>query len=220
MTAQRQLFRGSRRHVADLALAGRRRTLAVELPAEADAVRTEVRAFLDRLRQQDHSDWTVSIVEAGYLVPYWPRPWGRAAGPIEQLVVDEEFSAAHVRRPHLQVGAWVLPTLITHGTAAQQERWIGPTMRGEILWCQMFSEPGAGSDLASLTTRAERIEGGWRLTGQKVWTTMAQLAQWGICLARTGPLPAGGGTGPRTDRHEGITCFMVDMGADGLDIRP
>ena len=111
-----------------------------------------------------------------------------------------------VRRPHLQVGAWVLPTLIAHGNDQQQERWIGPTMRGEIMWCQLFSEPGAGSDLASLTTRAEKVDGGWSLTGQKVWTTMAHIADWGICLARTEP---------NAPKHDGITCFIVDMNTPG-----
>jgi alkylation response protein AidB-like acyl-CoA dehydrogenase len=109
------------------------------------------------------------------------------------------------------VGAWVLPTLIAHGTPDQQERFIPPTLRGELTWCQMFSEPGAGSDLAALSTRAERVDGGWSLTGQKVWTTMAHLADWGLCLARTDP---------DAPKHLGITCFLVDMTAPGLDVRP
>lgn len=210
-TAMRQLLPGSAARCGELALAGIRRTLRAELPPEADAIRAEVRSFLDELRTHEKSEWNRRIADAGYLVPYWPRPWGRNAGPVEQLVIDEEFASARVRRPHLQVGAWVLPTLIAHGTPEQQERWIRPTLYGEILWCQMFSEPGAGSDLASLTTRAERVEGGWLLTGQKVWTTMAHLAHWGICLARTNP---------RVDKHEGITCFMVDMSSPGVEIRP
>jgi 3-oxochol-4-en-24-oyl-CoA dehydrogenase len=105
----------------------------------------------------------------------------------------------------------VLPTLIVHGTPQQQERFIGPTLAGEILWCQMFSEPGAGSDLASLTTRADKIDGGWAITGQKVWTTMAHIADWGICLARTNP------TAPK---HLGISCFLVDLKTPGIDVRP
>jgi alkylation response protein AidB-like acyl-CoA dehydrogenase len=116
-----------------------------------------------------------------------------------------------VRRPHLAVGAWSLPTLIAYGTPEQQERWMGPTLRGDMNWCQMFSEPGAGSDLASLSTKASRVDGGWLLTGQKVWTSMAVQADWGICLARTDPtLP----------KHAGITCFFVDMKTEGLEIRP
>jgi alkylation response protein AidB-like acyl-CoA dehydrogenase len=209
-----QLFSGGRQAVHDvarLAIDGTRRSFSIELPAEAEAHRTEVRTFLDDLRAHDKSEWNARMAEAGYLVPYWPKPWGRDAGAVEQIVIDQEFVAARVRRPHLQVGAWVLPTLIAHGTTEQQERWIGPTLRGEILWCQLFSEPGAGSDLASLSMKAERVEGGWSLTGQKVWTTMAHIANWGICLARTNP---------DVPKHDGITCFIVDMTASGIDVRP
>ncbi len=109
------------------------------------------------------------------------------------------------------MGAWALPNLIVHGTEEQRERWIMPTLRGEIGWCQLFSEPGAGSDLAALSTKATRVEGGWLLNGQKVWTSMAKEADWGICLARTNPEAA---------KHDGISCFMVDMKTPGIDIRP
>ena len=109
------------------------------------------------------------------------------------------------------VGAWALPNLIVHGTEEQQARWILPTLRGEIQWCQLFSEPGAGSDLASLSMRATRVEGGWVLNGQKVWTSGAKEADWGICLARTDP---------DKPKHDGISCFMVDMRTPGIDIRP
>ena len=200
-----------RHRVAELATAGHRRSLAIELPEGHDEIRAEVRHFVRETMAADKAEWTPRMADAGYLVPYWPPPWGRGAGPVEQLVIDEEFAAAKLRRPHLQVGAWVLPTLIAHGTPDQQHRWIPGTLRGEISWCQMFSEPGAGSDLASLTTRAQRTDGGWLLTGQKVWTTLAHQAQFAICLARTDP---------ERPKHEGITCFIVDMGADGLDIRP
>jgi alkylation response protein AidB-like acyl-CoA dehydrogenase len=151
------------------------------------------------------------MADEGFIAPHWPRPWGRDATPVEQLVIDEEFRDAHVRRPHLAVGAWVLPTLVAHGTPEQQERFIPPTLRGELSWCQMFSEPGAGSDLAALTTRATRVDGGWSITGQKVWTSMAREADWAICLARTDP---------SVPKHDGITCFLVDMRTDGIDVRP
>ena len=201
----------ARRSVVQLARAGVRRELAVDLPPEAEPIAREVRAFLEDLKTHDKSEWRPLIADAGFVSPHWPKPWGRDAEPLEQLVIDSEFRAARVRRPHLAVGAWVLPTLIAHGTPEQQERWIGPTLRGELDWCQLFSEPGAGSDLASLSTKASQVEGGWMLTGQKVWTSMALDADWGICLARTDPtLP----------KHSGITCFFVDMQSEGLDIRP
>jgi 3-oxochol-4-en-24-oyl-CoA dehydrogenase len=200
-----------RARAAAMALAGVRRQRGVELPPEADTPRREVRAFLDDLRSHDKPDWNRRIADAGYLVPHWPAPWGLDASPLEQLVIDEEFARARVRRPHLAVGAWALPTLIVHGTPEQQQRWIPATLRGELTWCQMFSEPGAGSDLASLSTKATRVEGGWLLDGQKVWTSMAHIADWGICLARTDP---------SAPRHEGIGCFLVDMRSDGIDVRP
>jgi alkylation response protein AidB-like acyl-CoA dehydrogenase len=109
------------------------------------------------------------------------------------------------------VGAWALPNLIVYGTPEQQARWITPTLRGEMIWCQLFSEPGAGSDLAGLTTRARRVDGGWIVNGQKVWTSMAKEAGWGILLARTDP---------DRPKHDGISCFMVDMHTPGIDVRP
>ena len=151
------------------------------------------------------------LADSGYLTPHWPAPWGLDATPIQQLVIDEELAAAHVRRPHLAVAGWALPTIIAHGSAEQQDRFVNPTLRGELAWCQMFSEPGAGSDLASLSTRATKVDGGWSLTGQKVWTTLAKEADVAICLARTDP---------DAPRHEGIGCFLLDMTTPGIDIRP
>ncbi|HEV7562816.1 MAG TPA: acyl-CoA dehydrogenase family protein, partial [Solirubrobacterales bacterium] len=151
------------------------------------------------------------LAEEGYVTPGWPKPWGRDARALELMVIEEEFRAAKFTKPNIGVGGWALPNLIVHGTEAQRERWIMPTLRGEIGWCQLFSEPGAGSDLAALSTRATRVEGGWLLNGQKVWTSMAKEAEWGICLARTNPEAA---------KHDGISCFMVDMKTPGIDIRP
>ena len=213
-TATRLLIGGAgpwRVESARLALAGVRGAAGVEIPTGAEGGRADVRAFLDDLRARPKVEWNRRIADSGYLVPHWPVPWGRDAGPLEQIVVDEEFARARVRRPHLAVGAWALPTILVHGTEAQKARWVAPTLRGELTWCQMFSEPGAGSDLASVATKAVRVEGGWRLTGQKVWTSMAAGADLGICLART---DAG------APRHEGIGCFVVDMDAEGVDVRP
>jgi alkylation response protein AidB-like acyl-CoA dehydrogenase len=205
-----------RRRVAELAAGGARRPVSVELPPEAEAERATIGAALDEVAAHDKAEWRRLLADGGWIAPHWPAPWGRDAAPVEQLVIDEELAARHIRRPHLQVGAWVLPTILAHGTDDQQERYLRPTLRGELAWCQLFSEPGAGSDLASLATKAVRTElvdgrRGWLLTGQKVWTSMADQADVGLCLART---DAG------VDRHDGITAFVVDMRAPGIELRP
>jgi alkylation response protein AidB-like acyl-CoA dehydrogenase len=195
-----------------LAVQGTRRRLTVDLGPEGDTVRGEVRGFIDGVKDLHGNEQRRAVADAGYLVPAWPSPWGRGATAVEQIVIDEEFRKAKVPRPGIMVGSWALPPVILYGTTEQQARWIPPTLRGEITWCQLFSEPGAGSDLASLSTRATRVEGGWLVNGQKVWTSMAHFADWGILLARTNPEAA---------KHDGISCFMVDMkNTEGLDIRP
>jgi alkylation response protein AidB-like acyl-CoA dehydrogenase len=151
------------------------------------------------------------LADNGLLAPHWPAPYGLDASPAEQLAIDTELAAAGVQRPDLVIGWWAAPTILRHGSAEQQDRFIRPTLRGEITWCQLFSEPGAGSDLAALRTRAERVDGGWRLTGQKVWTSLATVADWAICLARTDP---------DAPKHKGISYFLVDMRTPGIDIRP
>jgi alkylation response protein AidB-like acyl-CoA dehydrogenase len=202
-----------RARAAELAVAGVRRPLDVELPAEAERYRERARAFTRSLEGLDEAGVRRRLVDDGYLAPHWPEPWGRGADSVEQLVIDEEFRRAGVRRPGLAIAAWVVPTLIEHGSPAQQERWIRPTLDGEVTWCQLFSEPGAGSDLAALRTRAERVEGGWLVTGQKVWTSMARQSSHAILLARTAPPAA-------DNRRAGITYFLVDMKTAGIDVRP
>jgi len=197
--------------VADMALAGARRNLAADLPSEAESLRAEIRSVVAGVAAAEGADQRAAFAEAGLIMPHWPVPWGRGASPLEQLVIDEELAAAGLGRPHLAVGAWALPTIIAHGTPEQQERWVRPTLHGTLNWCQLFSEPGAGSDLAALSTRADRVEGGWVLNGQKVWTSLAQMADFGICLARSDA---------DASKHAGITYFIVDMHAEGLDIRP
>jgi len=212
--ARRQLFGGHRRwrdHLARAAISGTRRHLTLELPPEAEALRADIAVAVDQIAALPKDQRRVPLADAGLMVPHWPAPWGREAGAVEQVVIDEEMRRARVRAPHLQVGAWAAPTIAAHGTPEQQERWVRPTLYGEISWCQLFSEPEAGSDLAALTTAATRVDGGWSLSGQKVWTTMAKEADWGICLARTDP------TAPK---HQGITYFVIDMTTRGLDIRP
>jgi alkylation response protein AidB-like acyl-CoA dehydrogenase len=219
--ANRQVLGGtSRWHRAAVALArtGTRRTRDLDLGPSGEPSRAEVREFIATLDGLDAAAQRIAIADAGYLVPHWPAPYGRSAGPIEQLVIDEEFAHASVTRPDLIIGNWALPTILGHGTDDQRARFVPPTLHGEIKWCQMFSEPGAGSDLASLSTKAVRVDsvgnggaGGWSLSGQKVWTSSARTADWAICLARTS-------SGAR--RHDGITYFLVDMTTPGLDVRP
>jgi alkylation response protein AidB-like acyl-CoA dehydrogenase len=197
---------------ADLARGGMRRRLALDLGADADALRAEVQDFLATVQDLDRNAQRRAVAAAGYLVPTWPKPWGRDAKAVEQLVIDEEFRRARVPRPGIMVGTWALPPIMVYGSREQQERWVPPTLNGEITWCQLFSEPGAGSDLASLTTRATKVEGGWLINGQKVWTSMAHLAHWGILLARSDP---------DRPKHDGISCFMVDMrNTTGIEVRP
>ena len=210
----RQLLGGPspwRRATAHAALAGARRRLTLNLPASSEAVRAEVRAVVDEVAALPKEEQRSRLVDVGYLVPHWSPPWGRGAGAVEQLVIDQELRRAHIRVPHLQVGAWAAPTIAAHGTVEQQERWVRPTLLGTLSWCQLFSEPDAGSDLAALTTSATRTEGGWLINGQKVWTSMATEADWGICLVRTDP---------RAPKHQGISYLIVDMRAAGIDIRP
>jgi alkylation response protein AidB-like acyl-CoA dehydrogenase len=190
---------------------GTRRALTADLPPEAEAVREELVPMVAALVAAEGPGRRRALVDAGLVVPHWPRPWGRDAGAVEQVVIDEELAAAGIVRPHIGIGAWALPPIIARGTPDQLDRWVDPTLMGELHWCQLFSEPGAGSDLASLSTRAERTDGGWLLNGQKVWTSMAREADWGICLARTDA---------SVPKHAGITYFIVDMRAAGLDIRP
>jgi len=205
---------GWQAEVSRLARSGVRRRLTVELPLAAEAVRAEVRAALEVHRTLPDDAARVEWMAAGgWIAPHWPRPHGRGADALAQLVIDEEFRRAKVRRPNLAVGAWALPTLIAHGSPEQQERFIAPTLRGRLTWCQMFSEPGAGSDLAALSTRAERVEGGWSVTGAKVWTSLARWATHAILLVRTAPAsPA--------DRRSGITYLVLDMATPGIDVRP
>jgi alkylation response protein AidB-like acyl-CoA dehydrogenase len=216
--ALRQWLGGSdgwRRRALELTVAGRRRELHLQLDVEEE--RPAIRLQVGELAGVPEAKRRAAFADSGLLAPHFPRPYGLAAGPALQLLIDEELARAGVTRPDLVIAGWALPTILAHGTPEQIERFVAPTLRGELVWCQLFSEPGAGSDLASLRTRAERVEprggtgGGWRLSGQKVWTSVAHRADWGICLARTDPGAA---------KHRGITYFLVDMRSAGLDVRP
>lgn len=212
--ANRLVLGGSDRwrlRLAGAALAGRRRRVDLDLDHATGDLRERTRVTAQRISGLPVDQRRATLADAGLLAPHWPRPYGLGAGPVEQIVIDQELESAGVVRPDLAIGAWAAPTILGHGDAVQRERFIDATLRGEIVWCQLFSEPGAGSDLASLRTKAVRAEGGWTLTGQKVWTSLAAKADWGICLARTNP---------DAPQHKGITYFLVDMRSDGIDIRP
>jgi alkylation response protein AidB-like acyl-CoA dehydrogenase len=181
---------------------------------EAETYRDEVRAFLREQAPDGRfpPDWNVRLAEAGYVAPHWPKPYGRDAGPVQQLVIDAELRAAGAPQPVNPIGiGWAGPTLLVAGTQEQQDRYLPAILSGVDLWCQLFSEPGAGSDLASLTTRAERDGDEYVLHGQKVWTTFAHIAKFGILLARTDP---------DAEQHRGISYFVVDMRSPGITVRP
>ena len=180
----------------------------IEALASDDPGRLGVRRWLEA-----HPDPTGGqLAHAGYVAPHWPAPWGHGADVALQLAVDEELHRAGVALPDNPIGiGWAGPTLLTAGTDAQRDRHLFPLLAGDEVWCQLFSEPDAGSDLASLTTRAERDGDEWVVTGQKIWSTSADIAAFGILLARTDP------TAPK---HRGISYFLCPMDAPGIEVRP
>ncbi|MBE9375903.1 acyl-CoA dehydrogenase [Saccharopolyspora sp. HNM0983] len=197
--------------VADQALSGAARPVEIDLPEGSESVREAVRAELAGLADLGEGDRLVRLGDGGWVQPHLPRPYGRDAGPLEQIVIDEELRRAGISRPELLMGGWAVPAVVAYGTEEQKQRLVVPTLRGEVVWCQLFSEPGAGSDLASLTTKAERVEGGWKVNGQKIWTTVAQFSDWAMLIARTDPQAA---------KHAGITYFVLDMSTPGVMVRP
>jgi alkylation response protein AidB-like acyl-CoA dehydrogenase len=178
------------------------------LPADDDPRRLSVRSWL-----ADHPDPTGrDLAEAGLVAPHWPTPWGLGADPTHQLIVDDELGRAGVRRPTNTIGiGWAGPTILLAGSPAQRERYLLPLLAGEEIWCQLFSEPGAGSDLAAVATRAELDGDEWVVRGQKVWTSYAHQAQFGILLARTEP---------DAPKHQGISYFVCPMDVPGITVRP
>jgi alkylation response protein AidB-like acyl-CoA dehydrogenase len=178
------------------------------LPAVDDPRRAEVRAWL-----ADHPTPSgEELAAAGYVAPHWPRPWGLDADPIHQLIIDDELSRAGVRRPVNPIGiGWAGPTLLFAGTDEQKQRYLSPILSGEEFWCQLFSEPGSGSDLANLGTRAVRDGDEFVVNGQKIWTSGAQYASFGILIARTDV---------DVPKHKGISYFVCPMDVPGIEIRP
>jgi alkylation response protein AidB-like acyl-CoA dehydrogenase len=189
--------------------AGAKANVAIDLPEEAEAFRAEALRFKARYDSMRAAERLPALIESGYCMPHWPRPWGRGAGAVEQLVIDEVMP--DVERPQLGIGTWILLTLIQHGGPEQIERWIRPSLDGDLYWCQLFSEPNAGSDAAAIQTRATRVDGGWLVNGQKVWTSGAQHSNMGLATVRTDP---------EAPKHAGVTTMAIDMRAEGVEIRP
>ncbi len=177
------------------------------LPGPDDPRRLAVRQWI-----ADHPAPTNrELAESGYVAPHWPSPYGMGADPIHQLIIDDEFARAQLARPSNQIGiGWAAPTIIFAGTQEQKDRYVLPALAAEEIWCQLFSEPGAGSDLAGLSTRAVRDGDEWVVNGQKVWTTGAHYSKFGILIARTDPHVA---------KHKGITYFICPMDLPGIEIR-
>jgi alkylation response protein AidB-like acyl-CoA dehydrogenase len=186
-----------------------RRQYGVSLPPEAEEFRTVAREFAVRYKAAAEGDRRRLALDEGFLQPHWPRPYGRAAGPVEQLVLEQEL--AELGLPNLGIGGWVLLTLLQTASPEQVERWVRPGLLGEYVWCQLFSEPGAGSDAAAVQTRGVRVDGGWRVTGQKVWTSGAQYCQRGLATIRTDP---------DAPKHRGITAMVIDLTAPEVTVRP
>lgn len=179
------------------------------LPDETHPVRVEVRAFLD-----EHPDpGPVELAAARLVAPAWPEPWGRSSDSLERLAIDLELTAAGIDPiGHNPIGiGWAGPTILSAGTDDQRRRFLEPLLTGEEFWCQLFSEPSAGSDLASLTTAAVRDGDVYVVNGQKVWNTWADRADFGILLARTDPA---------VPKHRGISYFICPMDLPGIEVRP
>ena len=184
------------------------RDVSVPLPGDADPFRAGVREWLAE-HPRPSAD---ALASAGLVAPHWPRPWGRDATPIEQLIVDDELRSAGVRRPNNPIGiGWAGPTILMAGTQQQKDDYLFDILSGAKFWCQLFSEPESGSDLASLRTQAVRDGDEWVVNGQKIWTSGAQVASHGILLARTDT---------NADKHHGITYFICPMDAAGIEVRP
>jgi alkylation response protein AidB-like acyl-CoA dehydrogenase len=196
--------------ITDLVRAGVRRAAAIDLPAEAEPVREAIRPDVERLRELAGDARKAALIETGYVQPHWPRPWGRDASAIEQLVIEQEFATAGIKRPGYGITGWVILTLIQHASPEQVARWVRPALNQDLIWCQLFSEPGAGSDAAGIRTRATRADGGWVINGQKVWTSGAHHAGLGLATVRTNP---------DAPKHEGITTMVIDMHAPGVTVR-
>jgi alkylation response protein AidB-like acyl-CoA dehydrogenase len=199
----------ARRDVVAAQRSGRAHGPAFTLPDEADQYREAAGSVAAAVRALPASEQRDALADSRYLVPHWPKPGGRGAGPTEQLVIENEL--AGITLPDMGITEWVMLTIVETGTDDQRSRWVEPALRGQEAWCQLFSEPNAGSDAAAIRTSAIRIDGGWRVTGQKVWTSNAHNCRWGLATVRTDPGAA---------KHRGVTMMAIDLHADGVTIRP
>ena len=197
------------------------RRIDIELPDEDPAFRARIGRLLDTAQtlanEHDGGRWYSRgsqrsfLAGEGLAAPHWPAPYGLGATPAQQVVISQEYARRGLTQPSSVIGEWAMPTILAYGSDEVKEQFALPTLRGELIWCQLFSEPGAGSDLAGLATRAVKVEGGWELKGQKVWTSGAHEADWGICLARTDK---------EVPKHKGLSYFLVDMRSTGVEVRP
>jgi hypothetical protein len=197
--------------VAQLAADGVTRETDFTLPPEAEVHLDATRAAAQELAALEGDDRLTRMIDTGYVQPHWPKPWGREAKALEQLVIEAEFAAAGVRPVDYGITGWIMLTLLQHGSDDQIARWVRPTLERELVWCQLFSEPDAGSDAAGIRTRGVRVDGGWEVTGQKVWTSGAQFCHRGLATVRTDP---------DVEKHAGITTMVIDMHAEGVEVRP
>lgn len=180
----------------------------MDLAPEDHPTRLAFRAWHDAHPKPSARD----LAESGYVAPHWPEPYGLGAGPVDQLIIDDELDRAGIQRPDNAIGiGWAGPTILEAGSEAQKERYLLPILAGEEIWCQMFSEPDAGSDLAGLKTRAERDGDVYRVNGQKIWTSGAHRSAFGILIARTDP---------DAPKHRGISYFICPTDLPGIEMRP
>ena len=182
-----------------------------DFPPDDDPRRLEIRSWL----AEHPSPTNEELHAAGLIVPHWPRPWGLDADPIHQLIIDEELRRAGVSRTSVSTNAigvgWAAPTILLAGSDWQKERFLTPIFTGEEIWCQLFSEPDSGSDLASLATRAVRDGDEYVINGSKIWSSGAHHSQFGILIARTDP---------DVPKHKGVSYFIVPMDTPGITLSP
>ena len=179
-----------------------------DAPPEDDAYRMQVRAWIEENPNPNYKQ----LVDAGYVVPHWPKPYGLEAGPLEQLIIAEEMKRSGIKRPQNPIGiGWAGPTILEAGTEEQKDKYLPGLLEGKDFWCQLFSEPDSGSDLANLSTRAERDGDEYVINGSKIWSSGAHVSKYGILIARTNP---------DAPKHKGISYFICPMDTPGISMSP